>query len=185
VGQQPNSAPLHFELAQAYFNRQQFPEAEREFKRVIELQPQDAESLFDLGMTYLSEKRPEDAKATFTQMVTQGGQSADGQSAYGHYGLGIVLKDQQNDQAAIEEFKQAVSSGAPISGVYYDMGNSYARLKQYDSAIAAYLKEKEKTGDYPDLEIALADAYQAKGMMQQAQEARNRAEQLRNGETGR
>jgi cytochrome c-type biogenesis protein CcmH/NrfG len=60
------------------------------------------------------------------------------------------------------------------------MGESYAELKNYDDAIAAYLKEKEINGDHPDLETALAEAYQAKGMTQQAQDANNRAAQLKN-----
>ena len=59
------------------------------------------------------------------------------------------------------------------------MGNSYAKLQRYDDAIAAYLKEKEITGDDPDLESALADAYQAKGMTKDAQEARDLAQRLR------
>ena len=70
-------------------------------------------------------------------------------------------------------------SGSSISGLYYEMGKSYAKLNKYDDALAAYQKEKEKDGDDPDLESALADVYQVKGMTQQAQEAKNRAAQLR------
>jgi membrane associated rhomboid family serine protease/Tfp pilus assembly protein PilF len=170
--QQPNSPMIHSALAQAYFNRQQFPKAEAEFKRVLELQPQNAEARFYLGMTYLSEKRYDDAKATFAQM-------AGSSSSYAHYGLGLVQADQRNDQAAIDEFKKALSSGGQISGLHFEMGNSYARLKMYDDAITSYLKERDTSGDDPDLENALADAYSAKGMTQQANDARNRAAQLR------
>jgi cytochrome c-type biogenesis protein CcmH/NrfG len=59
------------------------------------------------------------------------------------------------------------------------MGNSYAKLNRHDDAIAAYLKEKEKSGDSADIENALADAYQAKGMPKESQEARDLAQQLR------
>ena len=62
------------------------------------------------------------------------------------------------------------------------MGVSQAQLKQYDDAIASYSKEKEQNGDDGELENALADAYQAKGMTQQAQEARNKAAQLLGGQ---
>jgi membrane associated rhomboid family serine protease/Tfp pilus assembly protein PilF len=174
--QQPNSAQVHAALAQEYFSRQRFPEAETEFKRLLELAPKDADARFDLGMTYLSEKRLDDAKTTFEQLGT-----LDSGSAYSHYGLGLVSAEQTNDQAAIDEFKKAASSSTQISGIYFDMGNSFVRLKQYDSAIAAYLKEKETSGDNPDLESALADAYAAKGMTQQSQEAKNRAAQLKSG----
>ena len=55
---------------------------------------------------------------------------------------------------------------------------SQVELKKYDEAIASYLKERERSGDDAGLEEALADAYQAKGMQQQAQDARNKAAQL-------
>ena len=103
VKQQPNLAQAHFALAQAYYNKQQFPQAEAEFKRVVELQPQSSAARFDLGMVYLSEHRHEDAKATFAQMLAQDAKSADA-----HYGMGLVLADQDNHQAAIDEFKAAL-----------------------------------------------------------------------------
>jgi rhomboid protease GluP len=177
VKHDPNSAQAHFALAQAYFSREKYPQAESEFKRVLELQPQASRARFDLGLVYLSEKRPEDAKAAFQQMIAANPNDADA-----HYGTGLALADEDKQQAAIEEFKTAIRLGPRGSGIYYEMGQSYAKLKMYDDAIAAYLQEKEKNGDDPDVEIALADAYQAKGMTQQAQEAKNRAEQLKAGQ---
>jgi rhomboid protease GluP len=173
IKQQPNLADAHVALAQAYLARDQYTEAETELKRVIQLQPGNLDARFDLGMVYLNEKRLDDAKSAFAQILAQ-----DPSSAEGHYGLGLVLADQQNDSAAIEEFKKAAPDSR-VSGVYYEMGKSYAKLNRYDDAIAAYLKEKEKTGDNPDLENALADAYQAKGMLKEAQDARGLAQQLR------
>ena len=63
------------------------------------------------------------------------------------------------------------------------MGVSQAHLKQYDGAIASYSKEREQSGDDAELENALAEAYGAKGMQQQAQEARKKAAELKSGET--
>jgi rhomboid protease GluP len=173
VKQQPNLAPVHFALAQAYLARDQYLEAEAEFKRVIELQPGNLDARFDLGLVYLTEKRLEDARSAFTQILAQ-----DPNSAEGHYGLGLVLAEQQNHSAAIDELKKAAPD-THVSGVYYQMGNSYAKLNRYDDAIAAYLKEKEKSGDAADIENALADAYQAKGLLKESQDARDLAQQLR------
>ncbi|MBZ5687643.1 MAG: rhomboid family intramembrane serine protease [Acidobacteriia bacterium] len=173
IKQQPNLAPAHFALAQTYLARQQFAEAEAEFKRVIQLEPGNLDARFDLGLVYMTEKRPEDAKSAFTQILAQ-----DPNSAEGHYGLGLVLADQQNHSAAIEEFKKAAPD-THLSGVSFEMGNSYAKLNRYDDAINAYLKEKEKSGDSADIENALADAYQAKGALKEAQDARDLAQQLR------
>ena len=174
VRQNPNLPQAHLMLGEAYYNQQRFPEAEAEFKRGIELQPKTAGGRFYLGMSYLGEKEFDQAKATFNEMLSLGIGSA-----YGHYGLGLTLADQQNYQGAIDEFQKAIASDTPVSGIYSDLGSSYAKLKMYDDAIAAYLQGKQKDGDDPDIENALADAYAAKGMTQQAQDARNRASELK------
>jgi membrane associated rhomboid family serine protease/Flp pilus assembly protein TadD len=175
IRQQPNSARAHFDLGQAYFNLERYPDAEGEFKRVLELQPQENRARFDLGLVYLNEKRTDDAKAAFTQLIHQNSNDSDA-----HYGMGLTLAAEGNHQAAIEEYKTAIRLGPEESGVYYEMGESYAKLKMYDDAIKAYEQEKDKNGDNPDVESALADCYQAKGMTQQADEAKARAAQLKN-----
>jgi len=177
IEQNPNVAPAHFALAQTYFEQQKFSEAEAEFKKVVELQPKSTRARFDLGMTYLSLNRPEEAKATFNGMIQQGLNTGDA-----HYGIAMALAMQDKHQDAIQEFQAAVKDGADMSGIYSEMGNSYAKLKMYDDAISAYLKEKEKNGNTPDLENALADAYQGKGMTKEAQDARNEAMQLKSGD---
>jgi predicted Zn-dependent protease len=95
--------------------------------------------------------------------------------------MGLALAGEEKYQPAIDEFKNAASLSTEVSGVYTEMGQAYAKLKKYDEAVAAYLQEKEKYGDDSDLEAGLAEAYQAKGMTQQADEARNRAAQLKSG----
>jgi len=177
VRQQPNLVQAHYALGNAYFGAGQLPQAEAEFKRVLELQSQYPHARVELGLVYLAEKRPEDAEATFKQVLAQ-----DSNDVYGNYGMALALADEDKDQAAIEEFKTTSRLGAPFAGLYREMGRSYEKLKMYDEAIAAYLKEKERSGDDPDLESALADAYQAKGMTQQAQDARDKAAHLRIGQ---
>ena len=170
----PNLVSVRYALAQTYFNRGQFAQAEAEFKRIIELQPQNQDARFDLGETYLNEKRFDDANASFQQMLAQDPKNADA-----HYGLAMVLDNQQQYQAAVNEYKIAIAGESKMAGVYYGLGNSYAKLHQYDDAIAAYRKEQEINGDDPELETALAACYQIKGMTQQAQEAQAKATELR------
>jgi rhomboid protease GluP len=177
IEQNPNLVPAHFALAQVYFEQQKFDEAEAEFKKVVELQPMNARARFDLGMTYLSLNRPDDAKAAFNGMIQLGLNSGDA-----HYGIAMALAMQEKHQDAIQEFQAAIKDGSDSSGIYSQMGNSYAKLKMYDDAISAYLKEKEKNGDNPDLENALADVYQAKGMTKESRDARNEATQLKSGD---
>ena len=174
--QEPNSVPVHMALAGAYFNQQQFPQAEAEYKRVLALQPEYDPAKFELGLTYLNERRHAEARAAFNDLLSR--ESAKPQA---HYGLGLVFEDEGKYQAALEEFQAALPADPSMTDVYQELGNCYAQLKRYDDAIAAYLKEKDAGLDTPDLENALAEAYQAKGMIKEAQGARDRAQQLKSG----
>ena len=157
--------------------RRKFPEGEIELKRVLDLQPQNARARMDLGAVYLGQGQSKEAQEQFAKLVTQEPDDPDA-----HVGLGIALADQGNHEAAVNEYKTALRLDPRARGVYYRLGVSQFQLKQYDEAIASYAKEKELDGDDAELETALSDAYQAKGMTQQAQEARNKSAELRSGQ---
>lgn len=177
IRQNPQDAHAHYALAHAYFSNGQVPEGETELKRVLELEPQNPRARMELGAAYLSHEQPKEAQEEFAKLVAQ-----EPNNSQAHTGLGMSLAGVQNHAAAVEEYKSALRLDPQASGVYYRLGVSQAQLKQYDDAIASYLMEREKDGDDPELETALADAYQAKGMAQQAQEARNKAMQLKSGQ---
>ena len=177
VKQSPQDASAHYALAHAYFANGQFPEGEGELTRVLDLQPQNIRARMDLGAAYLDHEQPKEAQEQFTHVIAQ-----DPNHVGAHAGLGVALAEQGNHAAAIEEYKNALRLKPRTRGVYYRMGISQAELKQYDDAIDSYSKEKDESGDDAELENALADAYQAKGMTSQAQEARSKAEQLIGGQ---
>jgi rhomboid protease GluP len=177
VKQSPQDASAHYALAHEYFISGQIPEAISELKRVLELQPENANARMELGAAYLSGGQAKEAQEQFTRFVAQEPNQVDG-----HAGLGMALADQGNHAAAVEEYKVALRLDPRANGVYYRMGISQSQLKLYDDAIASYLKEQDQSGDEPELENALADAYQAKGMTVQAQDAKNKAAQLKRGQ---
>jgi rhomboid protease GluP len=177
VKQNPRDASAHYALAHAYFSKGQISEAENELKQVLDLEPQNTRARMDLGAAYLSQEHPKEAQEEFSKLVER-----EPNNAAAHAGLGVALAEQQNDAAALNEYKTALRLEPQSRGLHYRMGISQAQLKQYDDAIASFSKEKDENGDDAELENALADAYQAKGMTQQAQEARGRAAQLRDGQ---
>jgi membrane associated rhomboid family serine protease/Flp pilus assembly protein TadD len=177
VQRSPDDAASHYALARAYFAKRQPAQSETELKRVLELQPQNAKARRDLGAALLAQERPKEAHSEFAKLLTQ-----DPKNAEAHLWLGMALAAEQNPEAAIREYETALQLDPQAEGeyyVYYKIGISQAQLKHYDEAIASYLKEREKSGDDADMEDALADAYQAKGMTQEAQEARNKAAELK------
>jgi rhomboid protease GluP len=179
VRQYPNDASAHYALARSYFAKGQLTQGEDELKRVLQLEPQNTAARMNLGAAYLSQEQPKEAQDAFSQVVAQ-----EPNNAEAHVGLGMALADQQNPEAAIKEYETALQLDPQGSGIYYRMGVSQAQLKRYDDAIAAFLKEQQSGDDY-ELETALADAYQAKGMTQQAEAARSKATELKKNGTDR
>jgi predicted Zn-dependent protease len=177
VQQSPQDASAHYTLAHAYFAKGQFSDGENELKRVLDLQPENSRARMELGAVYLRQQQPKDAQQEFAKLVAR-----EPDNAAAHAALGVALAEQDNHEAAIDEYKTALRLEPKTRGVYYRMGVSQAQLKQYDDAISSYSKQKEQNGDDGELENALADAYQAKGMTQQAQDARNKAVQLQGGQ---
>jgi rhomboid protease GluP len=176
IQKNPQDAAAHYALAHEYIVKGQTSDAEAELKRVLELQPQNADARMDLGASYLIQDRIKEAKEEFAKILAQDANNADA-----HVGMGMALANEKNHAAAVNEYKAALQTEPKLRGVNYRLGISQAELKQYDDAIASFLKERDASGDGPQLESALADAYQAKGMTQQAEEARNKAAQLGDG----
>src|ERR1700733_111536 len=174
VKQRPTFVPGHVALAKAYFLQDQFDSGEAELQQALKLDPQNPEARMILGAAYLEHEQPKQAQDEFAQLLAH-----EPNNAEARVGLGVALADQGNHQAATEEYKTALKLDPQASDVHYRMGVSLAQLKQYDEAIAAFLQEQQH-GDNYVLETALADAYQAKGLTQPAQEARNKAAQLKN-----
>jgi membrane associated rhomboid family serine protease/Tfp pilus assembly protein PilF len=174
IQQNPNDASAHYALAHAYFSNDQIPDGERELQRVLELDPHDTAARLDLGALYLDQNQAAAAEEQFTKLAAQ-----QPGNARAHVGLGMALADEQKHEAAVREYQTALRLDPQLNGVYYLLGVSEVALKRYDDAIAT-LRQGRETNDSAELENALADAYEAKGITQQAKDARDRAAQLRN-----
>jgi tetratricopeptide (TPR) repeat protein len=177
IRQRPDYMPAHFELAHAYSIKGDSANTEAELKRVIELDPQEDSAHYLLGFHYLDENRTQQAKDAFARILTYNADSAEA-----HFGLAMVAAAEGNHQLAIQEYQTSARVDPKLSGLYYNLGRSYAQLKMYDEAIAAYLKEQEQHGDDYDTQLALASAYQAKGLQQKAEDATRKAAQLKAGQ---
>jgi tetratricopeptide (TPR) repeat protein len=163
----------HLQLANAYYTKQRFPEAESELKRALALDPGNDNAAYFLGFVYLGEEHPEQAKEVFAELATK-----DASFPGAHYGLGMSLAAQGDQEAAIQQYQATINMRPEFEGVHYRLGVSEAKLKQYDAAIAAF-EQEQQIGDNYDNETALAEAYDAKGLHEKATEARARAEKMK------
>jgi membrane associated rhomboid family serine protease/Tfp pilus assembly protein PilF len=174
VRQRPDYVPAHFSLAHAYFNQEQYDRAENELLQVLKLDPTHTGARYELGIVYLNQQRIQEAKDQFNRVL-----SVDKNDGYAHLGLGMALAAEQNDTAAIEEYKRAVQLQPDLESVYYRLGLAQVKLKNYDAAIDAFRAQLDKIGDDAGTEAALAEAYRAKGMLKEAEEAAQKAEKMK------
>jgi membrane associated rhomboid family serine protease/Tfp pilus assembly protein PilF len=174
IQQRPDYAAAHFALAEAYFRKSDFAKSEVELKRVLELSPGDEDASYELGMMSLEQKKNDQARSTFTQMLSQNSNSPDA-----HYGLGLVDAAEGKYREAVQEFSITAKVNPDLADVSYRLGLAQLELKNYDDAIAAFLQEQKQIGDSESVETALAGAYRAKGMTQQANDAMRKATQLK------
>src|SRR5262249_36667901 len=128
IHQRPEYAPGHFALAHAYFDAKQFPLAEAELKRVLELVPGQNGARYELGMVYLNQHRIAEAQDTLSKLV-----QAAPSDGYAHLGLGMTLAAAGNHPAAVDEFKLAAELEPDLDSVFYRLGRSQASLKNYDA----------------------------------------------------
>jgi tetratricopeptide (TPR) repeat protein len=174
VSLRPNNVAGHLSLADAYFRSKQYPQAEAELKRTLALDPQNTEAPDYLGFVYLAENRPADAESMFSKLIAKNYSLAEA-----HYGLGMALSAEGKDQPAVEEYKTALGMRPQFEGAHYQLGLSEDKLQQYDSAIADFQKELQLTGEDPEVETALAHAYQAKGESDKAADALQKAAKVK------
>jgi rhomboid protease GluP len=170
IRRRPDLTRAHFDLARAYVMKGDLANAEGEYRRVIELNPSSESAYNNLGFVLLEEKKLAEARQTFQHLM-----ALNHSNANAHYGLASVASAEGNDQQAVDEYKLAAQLDPDLEGVYYRMGQTQFKLKQYDEAIYSYLKEQKRVGDDYDLEVALASAYDAKGMKKEAADARQKA----------
>lgn len=173
VKQRPDFVAGHDALARAYVSKHDYESAAKETQRVIALRPRDEDAYYRLGLIYLEQNDAVKAQQTFSQLLKINPNSADG-----HAGLASALSTQHHDAEALAEYKRVAAINPNYQGVDYNIGLEQARLKLYDDAIVSLLKQREKDDDV-DNENLLADVYTSKGMLNEAEDARERAVRLR------
>src|SRR5258706_566459 len=173
IGQRSDYAAAHFALARSYAIKGDLAHAETEFKRVLELNPENESSFYNLGFVYIEERKLPQAREAFQRLLAINPNSADA-----HFGLAAVAMDEKQYRDAIQEYQTAARLNPGLEGVYYNQGRAQAKLGLYDDAIGSFKKEMEKVGDDYNTEIALANAYDAKGMKKEAAETREKAAEL-------
>jgi TolA-binding protein len=132
-------------ISELYAEEGQTELAERELKRVSESDTSPsikANALFSLGKLQLMLCFYDDAKSTFTKIISEYKNSPPYTSAL--YELGKIAAADGEDGVAVEDLKRAASDkNAPdslLSEIYFEIGNIYNHMGNYTEAYNAFEK---------------------------------------------
>jgi tetratricopeptide (TPR) repeat protein len=156
----PNSGEAHAWLGKlAFFYEWDFPKAEAELKRGIELEPNYAASRLVYAVLLVTEGRREQGLAELKianelDPISQ---------VTGVVSVFALYLDRQYDRA-IEQGNKTIELYPGSTGTYDWLGAAYEKRGLYDRANAAYLKSKELTGASPTELKTYRSAYRESGI---------------------
>jgi len=122
----------------AYFNQKKYTQAEEQFKKVLEFDPQDDGALFGLGACYSHQERFQEAEAVLKRVIEKNPNN------FGAYvELGSCYNWQARHSEAEEAFNKALEIKTDSEDAYRGLGWSYELQKKYTQAEEAFKKALE------------------------------------------
>jgi membrane associated rhomboid family serine protease/Flp pilus assembly protein TadD len=162
----PKYAPAWFLMGTAYVRNHQDDKAEAAFRRAAELNPKNPAPLAQLGVMYLRAHRYEQAREMFHQITVVNPKDADAQ-----VNLGVTLNLMGRGEEALASFRRATELNPKLPLAWYNFGLASMNLKHYDDAVDAFVHTTKLMPKDAEAWIWLANAYEAKGMREQADAA--------------
>jgi len=132
----PNSAQLHYELADLLRSDRQYDESESEYNQALALDGRHVEAFIGLATLYQSIGRFDESIDTARRGLELG--PAPGHAEMLNLLLGESYLKLDRNQEALESFKQAVAVKSDSIAGHYQLGLTYLKLGDKHSAYAEY-----------------------------------------------
>ena len=137
VAVRPNSSQAHFNLAEALYAGEKYSDAEREYRRVLELRSSGLAIRVHhfLGLTLYKQGRIEDAIVEYRASIAM----AEGNYAEARYNLGIALLERKEAHEAEQQFKLAITQEKrPWPEAQYNLAKAIEEQTRFHEAADAY-----------------------------------------------
>jgi membrane associated rhomboid family serine protease/Flp pilus assembly protein TadD len=174
VTRSPNDASAQGLLGASYLQKKQFDKSEQSLRRALQLQPRDPYAEYWLGVLYETTDRHEDARKILTDLVEQ-----EPKQAAGLVLLGYTLEKLDRVDEAIAMYSRAAAADPKDEDSQRLWGNALLKANRPAEAISHLQQAMQMDPKDADAEAALAKAYAAQGMKQEAEAAGKKAEELR------
>ena len=186
-------AKFYYEVALAYFDKDDFESAITNLDRAIESNPEYADAFYKRGHAYTNKDDYDKALADFNRAIELKPDHANAyyrrgkvhyfkydddkaiadfnraielnsyQAAYAHYYRGRLHTFEDDHDRAIADFDRAIELKPDYARAYYERGGIYHAKDEYDAAIADYDRAIELSPEYADAYYHRGNAYALKG----------------------
>ena len=147
-----------FYLGNAFYEKKDYGNAEKCYKKSSEFNPDNASAHSNLGLLLNDQERYDEAEEEYRDAI-----QADPDIAAAHYNLGSLLKDQGRYDEAEEEYREAIRTDPDYAAAHSNLGNLLKDQGRYDEAKKEY---RDAIRADPDL----AEAYANLGILFRATE---------------
>jgi Flp pilus assembly protein TadD len=164
----PNDAEAWYLLGRTKYNENRFAEAVTSFERVLVLRPKDVQAEDNLGLAQQGLGHNDRAKAAFqTAIEWQGATSADAQP---YLNLGILLTDQGDVTAAVQQLERAASLAPENPKIHEELGRALEAKGDMERAQIQLERAVELAPNAAALHFKLGQIYRHRGLNERAQQ---------------
>jgi tetratricopeptide (TPR) repeat protein len=149
----PRDLDPHLSAAQIFERKNSHEAAEKEYKQVLQLDPQSTEALAGLTDVYLASKRFAEAEQSLRDYL-----KLNPQSAAAHMQLGHILAAAEKNDEALAEFEEAQQISPQNREAQRAIADFALAAKKYDEAEQTYRQLIKADPRNPELHHALATA---------------------------
>src|SRR5271166_3891567 len=159
----PEDAQTYLRISEIYRRQGKYDEALDSLKKAEALVPDALEVPYNIAVVYQAQARYDEAEKILQDLLkkTEKPESSYSQSDRNNRGifierLGMVYRDQENYQAAVETFRKMIPLGDDNAKTgYQDIIDTYREAKQWEQATAAAKEALQKLPDDRELRMVL------------------------------
>ena len=161
----PNSVLVHEVSGEIMQSMNNYDGAIIEFKKAVEMAPQQPGTHFKLGDAYWSISQWDSATKEFQAELEN-----DPRSCTSYYKLGDIVLEQHGDpQSAVDQLNKSIDICPSLTDAREDRAKALMRMERYQDALPDLETAKHASPDDPGVHYLLAQAYRSLGRPQEAQ----------------
>ena len=150
-----------------------YSQAEEIWRKVLQLNPNDAQAHYNLGQALNRQNKLDAAIAAYRKAI-----QINPKYYYAHNGLGNALYYQKKLEEAIAAYQKAIKIDSSNPDAYVNLGNALEAQNKLDEAIAAYRKAIQLNPKEADTYYSLGNALKAQNKLDEAIAAYRKVIQL-------